>query len=130
MTMHPSIQRILIDTLAKFPNLQVFLTTHSNHFLDLSYDYPDEIAIFSFEKINETEFSVKNITENSIIIDLLGVRNSSVFLANCVIWTEGVTDRMLIRKLLELTKFNFKEDFHYAFAEYGGNNLDNFEYSD
>jgi predicted ATP-dependent endonuclease of OLD family len=129
--MHPSIQRILIDTLVKFPNLQVFLTTHSNHFLDLSYDYPSDIGIFSFEKIDEDdEFYIKNITDNSSIIDLLGVRSSSVFLANSVIWTEGVTDRMLIRKLLELAEFNFKEDYHYALSEYGGNNLDNFNYSD
>ena len=129
MTMHPSIQRVLIETLIKeFPDLQIFLTTHSNHFLDLTYDYPDKVAIFSFEKEESNKFSIKNITDHSKILDLLGVRNSSVFLSNCVIWTEGVTDRMLLRKLLKLKGIKYKEDYHYAFAEYGGGNLENFDF--
>lgn len=130
MTMHPSMQRILIETLAtKFDKLQVFLTTHSNHFLDLTYDYPDDVSVFSFEESNE-KFYIKNVTSNTKILDLLGVRNSSVFLSNCVIWTEGVTDRMLIRRLLEFKNISFKEDYHYTFAEYGGSNLENFDFSD
>lgn len=128
LMMHPSVQRVLIETFVKrFDKLQVFLTTHSNHFLDLTYDYPDDVAIYSFEK-NENKFYINNISANAKILDLLGVRNSSVFLANCVIWTEGVTDRMLLRKLLELKECEYKEDFHYTFAEYGGGNLENFNF--
>ena len=108
-------------------NVQVFLTTHSNHFLDLTYDYPKDVAICSFEK-NDSNFYIKNVGANAKILDLLGVRNSSVFLSNCVIWTEGVTDRMLLRKLLEINNCIFKEDFHYSFAEYGGSNLKNFDF--
>ena len=36
MMMHPSMQRVLVETFMQkndFPNLQVYLTTHSNHFL-------------------------------------------------------------------------------------------------
>lgn len=129
LTMHPSIQRILIETLTtQFDNLQVFLTTHSNHFLDLAYDYPDDISIFSFEEDGNEKFKIKNIGTNSKILDLLGIRNSSVFLSNCVIWTEGVTDRMFLRKLLKLHENKYKEDYNYSFAEYGGNNLENFDY--
>lgn len=129
MMMHPSVQRVLIETFTtKFNKLQVFLTTHSNHFLDLTYDYPDEIGIFSFELIEDGKFEIKNVTENSIILDLLGIRNSSVFLSNCVIWTEGVTDRMLLRKLLEIENIDYKEDYHYSFGEYGGSNLENFDF--
>lgn len=132
LTMHPSAQRVLIEVLIKeFPNLQVFLTTHSNHFLDLSYDYPGDVSIFSFEKDKEKEeFTIKNLNDNTEILNLLGIRNSSVFLSNCVLWTEGVTDRMFLRKLISLDPiFNFKEDFHYAFAEYGGANLENFDFA-
>lgn len=130
ITMHPSIQRILIETLInKFKNLQIFITTHSNHFLDLTYDYPDDVAIFSFEEEEKEKFIIKNVTNNAKILDLLGIRNSSVFLSNCIVWTEGVTDRMLLRKLLELEKILYKEDYHYAFAEYGGSNLENFNFA-
>ncbi len=135
LTMHPFAQRVLIDVLLrKFPKLQIFLTTHSNHFLDLTYDYPDDISIFSFEKKEDNgseKFKIKDICSNIKILDLLGVRNSSVFLSNSVIWTEGVTDRMLLRKLFEIDdSFEFQEDYHYAFAEYGGGNLENFDFID
>ncbi len=131
MMMHPSVQRVLIETLTtKFDNIQIFLTTHSNHFLDLTYDYPNDVSIFSFQEVNTGEFQIKNVDDHSKILDLLGVRNSSVFLANSVIWTEGVTDRMLLRKLLELKKVDYKEDYHYSFAEYGGSNLENFDFID
>lgn len=131
MMMHPSIQRVLIETLVtKFNKAQIFLTTHSNHFLDLTYDYPDDISIFSFEAIDSGKFKIKNISNNVEILDLLGVRNSSVFLSNCVIWTEGVTDRMLLRKLFQIKNINYKEDYNYSFAEYGGNNLENFDFID
>ena len=132
LMMHPAMQRILIETfINKFGNLQVFLTTHSNHFLDLTYEYPDDVAIFLFEEVGEEHFKISNVTDHKQILDLLGVRNSSVFLANSVIWTEGVTDRMLVRRLLDLDQqSSFREDFHYAFAEYGGNNLKNFEFTE
>lgn len=129
--MHPFAQRVLIEVLIKkFPDLQIFLTTHSNHFLDLTYDFPEYVTIFSFEKSEEAEkFHVKDLSDNTKILDLLGIRNSSVFLSNSVIWTEGVTDRMLLRKLFEINdSFKFKEDYHYTFSEYGGNNLENFDF--
>lgn len=130
LTMHPYAQRVLIETfIKKFPNAQLFLTTHSNHFLNLTYDYPDEVSIFSFEEVDKEKFMVKDQTNKSKILDLLGVRNSSVFLSNSVIWTEGVTDRMLLRKLIEIKDdFNYVEDYHYTFAEYGGGNLENFDF--
>ena len=79
---------------------------------------------YNFDPIVANAINVDNVK----ILDLLGVRNSSVFLSNCVIWTEGVTDRMLLRKLLELfTDFSYLEDRHYSFAEYGGSNLENFD---
>lgn len=135
MTMHPSMQRVLVETLTKdkFNNLQVFLTTHSNHFLDLIYDYPENVAIFSFEEITaendiEQKFLIRDITNKSKILDLLGVRNSSVFLTNSVVWVEGVTDRMLLRKLLQLFNFPFKEEYDYSIQGFGGGNLDSFDF--
>lgn len=140
MTMHPGAQRVLMETLMsnKFPNLQIFVTTHSNHFLDITYDYSEEVSIYTFENIGIEKFRISNATPQSKILDLLGIRNSSVFLANSVIWTEGVTDRMLFRKLMKLTSSDpkkksqktFQEDYHYAFAEYGGLNGKNFSFGD
>jgi hypothetical protein len=66
-------------------------------------------------------------------LELLGVRNSSVFLSNCTIWVEGITDRRYLAHYLNLHVKNlrdtgssakeFKEDLHYSFVEYGGANI-------
>ena len=89
--------------------------------------------IFSFEK-NSLDFYIKNVTDHREIINVLGIRNSSVFLSNCVIWVEGVSDRIYLKKFLQMylkyKNIEFKEDYHFAFSEYGGSNIENFEFID
>jgi predicted ATPase len=128
--LHPGLQRIFIEALIndeylKSKNLHYFFTTHSNHLLDLSID-SNEIAIFQFQKENQEKFTIKNVKPNKEILDLLGVNNSSVFLANTSIWIEGPTDRKYISKFLKLYCESkelpyLKEDIDFAFFEYGGN---------
>lgn len=127
--LHPGLQRIFIETLLndeflKTKNLIYFFTTHSNHFLDLSLQ-TDEISIFQFNKESQENFRIINAQPNKEILDLLGVNNSSVFLANCSIWVEGPTDRKYISKFLKLycekkSKY-LRENIDFAFLEYGGN---------
>ena len=139
--LHPGLQRKLIETLLHekgFEKFQYYITTHSNHFLDTTFDF-SKISIYSLRKKipddgNEEEiakFSIENLSGgDKSSLELLGVRNSSVFLSNCTIWVEGITDRMYFKHYLELyMKENangnkiFKEDFHYSFVEYSGNNI-------
>ena len=132
--LHPGMQRTLMEVLIKeLKNVQIFLTTHSNHFLDLIYDYEDEVAVYSFQK-EEDDFYITNITKNREVIDILGVRNSSIYLANCVVWVEGVSDRIYLKKFLDLyskeKNIRFNEDYHFAIAEYGGGNIENFDFID
>lgn len=132
--LHPGMQRILIEALMNkdyFPNFQYFITTHSNHFLDLAFEYPEDISILHFQKKTEADkeyFEINPTTADDIkLLDSLGVRNSSVFLSNCTIWVEGITDRLYLKKYLELyqkTKDQiFHEDLHYSFLEYAGSNI-------
>jgi len=130
--LHPGMQRILLDSFTNnklFPHHQFFISTHSNHFLDMTADY-DNISIYTLEKNNiSMKFMINNIeTADSDVLNLLGVKNSSVFLSNCTIWVEGITDRIYLRKYLEIYynyigQRNIKEDFHYSFVEYSGNNI-------
>ncbi len=138
--MHPGMQRKLIETLLNqdgFENFQYFITTHSNHFLDLTLDYMD-ISVFSVKKeldsdnvdARNAKFIVENLSAgNRSALEYLGVQNSSVFLSNCTIWVEGITDRWYIRKYLDVylnsddSLSKIKEDYHYSFVEYGGNNI-------
>ncbi|MGB3780877.1 MAG: AAA family ATPase, partial [Tunicatimonas sp.] len=131
--LHPSMQRIFLETLMReeFSSFQYFLTTHSNHLLDITLDI-EHISIYTFRKdINRTDdahFLIENVDNEHInTLELIGVRNSSVFLSNCTIWVEGITDRIYIRKYLDVyqkdEKVKFKEDLHYSFVEYAGGNI-------
>lgn len=128
--LHPGLQRIFVETLLndkylETKNLRYFFTTHSNHFLDLSLQ-TDEISIFQFQKESQKRFNIKNVKPCKEILDLLGVNNSSVLMANSSIWVEGPTDRKYISKFLKLyceqkSHQHLKEDIDFAFFEYGGN---------
>ncbi len=133
LNLHPGMQRVFLETLLdnRFKDMQFFFTTHSNHFLDLTLE-TDNISVYHFNKTTEGKFEVKNTVHGDVnILKSLGIRNSSVFLANCSIWVEGITDRKYIRKYLELYWQEHKkedkkphiEDLHYAFVEYAGSNI-------
>ena len=141
MYLHPGFQRVLVNTFLKFDNHQFFMTTHSNHFLDLTLDY-DHISIYAFrkqlgdaaERVTHPKFEVENVSNaNTQPLELLGVKNSSVFLSNCSIWVEGITDRRYLAHYLAMYMDHlkevggnptvYKEDLHYSFVEYSGGNI-------
>lgn len=131
--MHPGLQRQFINTITsnRFPELQFFITTHSNHLLDLTLEHQD-ISVYKFSSNIEgkkEQFVVENVSNDDLrVLEELGVKNSSVFLSNCTIWVEGITDVAYLRKYIELyqkenSDNNFKEDRDYSFIIYGGNNI-------
>ena len=74
-----------------------------------------------------------NAGDNKVLRDL-GVNNSSVFLANCSIWIEGVSDRLLVKAfLISYCKSNEliipKEDIDFAFFEYAGSNFTHYDFN-
>jgi len=148
MYLHPGLQRKILEFFATKRDQIFFLTTHSNHFLDLTIDIKD-VSIFTFSKELEEDqsdervptFSVEVVDSGcSSSLELLGVRNSSVFLVNATIWVEGITDRLYLRRMLELYLQHLKtvenqeiyleEDVHYSFVEYGGSNIVHWSFLD
>lgn len=135
--LHPGYQRLFLETLLdkRFKSYQYFMTTHSNHFLDITLDY-DKISVYSFHRHkDEDEFDVENVTSvDDNVLKLIGARTSSVFLSNCTIWVEGITDRIYIRKFLEVIQeskpVKFREDYHFSFVEYAGNNITHWSFLD
>lgn len=137
--LHPGFQRIFLETLQRkeFSNFQFFITTHSNHFLDMTLENPD-ISVYSLHgdnKESSQNFFVQNVSSrDNRVLEMLGVRASSVFLSNCTIWVEGITDRLYIRKYLEVYQkektVKFVEDLHYSFVEFGGNNITHWSFLD
>ena len=145
-SMHPGLQRLFLETImqSNFKTFQYFITTHSNHFLDFTMDL-SKISVYTFNKSkNETGesnlYKIENTSnEKTNILDLIGVRNSSVFMSNCTIWVEGITDRLYIKKYLEIyqkdlqtveRKSIYREDFNFSFVEYGGNNITHWAFGD
>lgn len=146
--MHPGMQRKLLDFYVEHERCKqhhFFITTHSNHLLDMTADY-ETVAVINFRKRlkaeataagdKEPEFVVQPMDagDESILLDL-GVRNSSVFLVNATIWVEGITDRLYMRRFLELYQeahageagfVRIQEDVHFAVVEYGGGNVTHF----
>ncbi|MFC1736845.1 ATP-dependent endonuclease [Candidatus Hydrogenedentota bacterium] len=146
--LHPGMQTRLLELFTQAPefaNCQVFMATHSNHFLDMTLEM-DSISLFRFSKKpssdsegnSKPEFLIENTCRADFeLLRDLGVRNSSVFLTNCTIWVEGISDRIYLRKYLELYQKNFgdgqqlfREDVHYSIAEYAGSNLSHWLFSD
>lgn len=139
--LHPGLQRKLLKLLMSpsFDQTQIFFTTHSNHFLDISSDF-EKVSIYKFKNKglnnNLPSFQVDNVSnEDESILDLIGVHPSSVLLSNCTIWVEGITDRFYLRRYLEIyqkeknLKF-YQEDFHYSFVEYSGGNIAHWSFLD
>ena len=142
LNLHPGLQRKLIELMLsnEFENQQYFITTHSNHLIDLSLDY-NNMSIFKFEKLKNNKIKISKCSrDDNKILQLIGAKPSSVFNSNCTVWIEGITDRLFIRKYLELYqkkliaegKLNreFREDIDYSFVEYSGGNITHWSFVD
>ncbi len=145
-SIHPGLQRLLIETLMldMFNSFQYFITTHSNHFLDLTLEV-SKTSIFTFNRVNTDSqediiYEIKNSSnDNNNLLSLIGARNSSIFLSNCTIWVEGITDRLYLKKYLEVYqdslpkevgRSRFIEDLNFSFIEYGGSNISHWSFED
>lgn len=147
LNLHPGMQRLFLEQISTNKELvdkklTYIISTHSNHFLDLTLE-KDNVSIYSFapkgvEKGKDNQFVIKDVNRgDNEILKHLGVNNSSVFLANCSIWVEGVSDRNYIKAFLKsyLDYLNkpgskdyksLKEDIDYAFFEYAGSNIEHY----
>lgn len=127
LCMHPSLQRVFLKVLRdSYINKghQFFLTTHSNHLLDLLED-DNLVSIFSFSEIADRDpasdissqadsgansqsskpdpcFRIRpsNLEDRQTLLGL-GVRPSATYLANATIWVEGVSDCAYLRAYME-----------------------------
>ncbi|MBP2602805.1 AAA family ATPase [Acinetobacter calcoaceticus] len=147
--MHAGMVRQLMNFYLNETQHYYFFTTHSNHLLDM-VDESDQVIIQKFvkqpksEDPKEFEFKIYRCDRDRDLLASLGVKPSSVYLANCTIWVEGITDRLYITKymekfLSELKAVNtelykqyrrFMPNYHYTFVEYAGSNLVHWDFSD
>lgn len=147
--MHAGMVRQLMNFYLKETDHYYFFTTHSNHLLDMA-DESDQVIIQKLIKqpeegnLKEFIFQIFRCDRDRDLLASLGVRPSSVYLANCTIWVEGITDRLYITKYMEkylndLETSNpdlyksyrrFMPNYHYTFVEYAGSNLTHWSFDD
>lgn len=138
LNLHPGFQTKFIKALndERFKGHQYFIVTHSNHLLD-ELSLRNDVSLYRVENIagKNKEFKVIRTTPKDIeILNALGVKSSSVMMANCLIFVEGLSDKIYISKYLELyfkeKQKDYVEDIHYAFVETGGGNIAHWDFSD
>lgn len=147
--MHAGMVRQLMNFFLNETKHYYFFTTHSNHLLDMT-DESDQVIIQKFVKEqnqsnpSKFDFKIYRCDRDRDLLASLGVKPSSVYLANCTIWVEGITDRLYITKYMEKylselktsnEKFykqyrRFMPNYHYTFVEYAGSNLVHWDFSD
>ncbi|WP_180123570.1 AAA family ATPase [Acinetobacter sp. YH12097] len=147
--MHAGMVRQLMNFYLNETPHYYFFTTHSNHLLDMA-DESDQVMIQKFVKQPKEEdptkfdFKIYRCDRDRDLLASLGVRPSSVYLANCTIWVEGITDRLYITKYMEkylaelesadmelYKKYRrFMPNYHYTFVEYAGSNLSHWSFDD
>lgn len=143
MHLHAGYVKQIIKFLLNETNHTYFMTTHSNYLLDMINE-SNQITLYRVDKkqileddSTRIETVIKRCDQDRSVLQVLGVKPSSVFLANCTIWIEGITDRLYLveymKKYLKELKdqdeekyYNYSryiDGYHYAFVEYQGANL-------
>ncbi|MCY0107274.1 ATP-binding protein [Pseudomonas monsensis] len=128
--LHPALQRNLFVFLEDFAvgnGCHIFLTTHSNVAIDIFGSSPHAQILHVMrgaDGIVGTVYSGE--AEGHGVLDDLGVRASDLLQANGLIWVEGPSDRVFLKKWIEIwSNGSLTEGRHYQFVFYGGSVLAN-----
>jgi len=128
--LHPQLQNDYLKIMekeSKERDIQFIIATHSPIFIDQT-DFCGK-KIFHFKKNGNKKIVEYTQQDNPFkILDDLGVKASQILQTNGVVWVEGITDKIYIKKWLQLFCEENKypppiEGSHYSFLEFGGRNL-------
>lgn len=123
--LHPALQRRLFEYIYKFAitnDILLFLTTHSHIAINAFFD-KDDASIYHVIKENGNAHikCIETHIDKTEILDDLDVKASDILQSNGIIWVEGPSDRIYIKRWLEVfTPNEYEEGQHYQFLYYGG----------
>ncbi|WP_425422208.1 AAA family ATPase [Phaeodactylibacter xiamenensis] len=104
--LHPGLQRKLFDFLCSFENMQFFIATHSNIFLDIKYI--DKVFKISYEK----GVKIEEANNQAVLLETLGYEVTDNLISDLIILVEGPSDKFVIGEFLKkrglLSKYNIK----------------------
>jgi len=120
--MHPGLQKEFVKFINDDESENIYIiSTHSNAFID-TIKNP---MIFHVRLVNGDTVvnTVKNTADTLHAIHDLGVKASDILQTNGIIWVEGPSDQIYIKKWLELLDPNLREGRDYSIMFYGGSLL-------
>lgn len=129
--MHPSAQRRMyryIQEYARRNGSLFFISSHSNVSLNYFFGTKDASVYHIIQNSGVSEiFPIMGQRDSREIMDDIGANPSDLLQSNGIIWVEGPSDRIYIKKWLELAGFgNYVEGYHYQFMYYGGRLLSHY----
>ena len=115
--LHPVLQRKLVQYLKDNTNNQYFIATHSAAFIDTP-----GTSVFHVRNDGAQTYVSSAVlkADRRQIVDDLGYRASDIVQANAVVWVEGPSDRIYIRRWLQEVDPDLVEGVHYSILFYGG----------
>lgn len=122
--LHPALQRRLFVFIFKYCTENkciTFLTTHSHIVLDL-FTSSGDVKILHVVN-NGTSSKIKSIdgyANCKKLLEDLDVRASDIMLSNGIIWVEGPSDRIYIKKWLGIVAPELEDGRHFVIMFYGG----------
>jgi hypothetical protein len=116
--LHPDLQRHLLRFLTERLSAQIILTTHSPVLLDNSC----VDTVIRVDHFGERSMISPVETSKSVygVLDDIGARASDILQANVVIWVEGPSDRIFLKRGISLLAKELVEGLHFQIVCYGG----------
>lgn len=130
--LHPSLLRRLLQYLARKQEelgCTFVLTTHSGVMIDWFSRRDDaQIIHVTHDGKNAVCRNSASYMDNKRILDDLDIRASDILQSNGIIWVEGPSDRIYLKRWIEIwSDGQLLEGTHYQCMPYGGRLLNHFE---
>ena len=105
--LHPALETSMMRYLKRLSShCQVFLTTHSTNFLDTA----EMQNVYLISKVESTQVQKLNIEEAEAKIPKeLGIRLSSLFMFDRLVFVEGQSDEDILREWASTLEINFSQ---------------------
>ena len=118
--LHPRLQREFIDFITTETTNQYLISTHSPTFIN-AFSTPD-VQVFHLRLENGATVGGPVLGDEDGLRALhdLGVKASDVLQSNCILWVEGPSDRIYLKRWLDLIAPELVEGQDYSIMFYGG----------
>ncbi len=123
--LHPAQQRKLFGYLYKYAENtgnRIILTTHSHVAINCFFDKEGTKLYHVIKSAGRSRLNeIENYIDKVEILEDLDVKASDILQSNGIIWVEGPSDRVYIKKWLEVfCQCEYEEGKDYQFLYYGG----------